>query len=166
MTQVWDAELAQLAALNVKQCKMKHDQCRSTFKFRDAGQNLYNRKTTGDLETAAIVIPKAVQSWYAESSFATQSDIDKCCNSASGQTIGHFTQVVSDRSGHVGCAISAFTSPSASGLWKVNLVACNYGFTNMDDWNVYQTGKTASGCTSGVNPEFKALCSVNEKSEN
>lgn len=152
-----------MAALNVKQCKMKHDECRSTFKFKDAGQNLYNRKTTVSLETATTVIPKAIQSWYAESTFAAQPDIDKCCGSASGQTIGHFTQVVTDSSGHVGCAICAYTLASSTEVWKVNLVACNYGFTNMVDRFVYKTGKPASGCTSGVNPEFKALCSINEK---
>lgn len=36
----WDATLAQLAELNVRQCEMKHDECRSTNDYRYAGQNL------------------------------------------------------------------------------------------------------------------------------
>lgn len=151
-------ELAKLAELNVRQCAFRPDACRSTFQFRYAGQNLATRKTTGTFETAAVSIPAAIQSWYAESKFAVQSDIDDCCDSASGQIIGHFTQVVSDRAGHIGCAISSYTD----GQRKVNLLACNYGFGNMDGFNVYTTGQTASGCTSGVNLAFKALCSVNE----
>lgn len=137
---------------------MKHDQCRSTLKFKDAGQNLYNLKASGSAETAAV-IPKAVESWFRESNFAAQSDITKCCDSASGKTIGHFTLMVADRAGHVGCAIASYTSEP----WKIYLVACNYGFTNMVDLNVYQTGKAASECATGVNPNFKALCSTNEK---
>lgn len=142
---------------------MKHDQCRSTLTFRDAGQNLYNSKTTGPAEPAAVVIPKAVTSWFGESNFTAQSDITKCCGSASGKTIGHFTLLVADRAGHVGCAIASYTSVLLGTPWRVSLVACNYGFTNMVDLNVYRTGKVASECATGVNPNFKALCSVNEK---
>lgn len=36
----WDDELAYLAELNAKQCKIEHDRCRNTVAFPYAGQNL------------------------------------------------------------------------------------------------------------------------------
>lgn len=157
--QVWSSELAQLAALNVKQCKMSHDKCRSTAVFKYAGQNLAYRANTGKVEAIDSIIEKVVSDWYGEVKDARQSDINKCCTPASGKVIGHFTQVVVDRATHVGCAISQYTK----GKNKTTLVACNYARTNMKNAKIYESGKTASGCTSGVNPQFKALCSKKEK---
>lgn len=36
----WDDELAYLAELNAKTCKIEHDLCRNTANFPYAGQNL------------------------------------------------------------------------------------------------------------------------------
>lgn len=150
--------MAELAALNVKQCKMKHDGCHATTDFKYSGQNLYISYTSGTPDSPAVAIPKVVQAWYNEVKDARQSDLEKCCGSASGKTIGHFTVMVADRSTHVGCAMATYTENG----WKTTLVACNYAFTNMGGAKVYQTGGVASKCTTGVNPSFRALCSVKE----
>lgn len=156
--QTWDPELAELAALNVKQCKIQHDSCRNTNQFKLAGQNLASRPTTGDDEPLNDYIKKTITNWYNEYKDARQSDIDKCCNSASGKTIGHFTQLVTDRAIKVGCAISRFTE----GKWKTTLFACNYAFTNLFGAKVYTSGVSASGCTLGPNPNYPALCKIKE----
>lgn len=138
---------------------MSHDKCRSTAVFKFAGQNLAYRANTGKVEAIESVIEKVVRDWYAEVKDARQSDIDKCCTPATKKTIGHFTQVVVDKATHVGCAIAKYTD----GKWKTTLVACNYAMTNIVNAKIYESGKVASGCTSGVNPEYKALCSKSEK---
>lgn len=38
--QVWDEELQYLAGLNVRTCKLDHDDCNHTYRFKNCGQNL------------------------------------------------------------------------------------------------------------------------------
>lgn len=137
---------------------MKHDACHNTYEYAWAGQNLGLRARTGDFEAIDNYTANVVNMWYGEVKDATQADIDKCCNSASGKTIGHFTMVVTDRAIQVGCAVARYTS----GSWKTSLMACNYAFTNLVGAEVYVSGSAASACTTGVNNDFPALCSVSE----
>lgn len=47
----------------------------------------------------------------------------------------------------------------------MSLMACNYGVGNLIGYPIYridQEGSIASGCTSGINPEYPGLCSVDE----
>lgn len=64
-TMQWDNELATVASYNVRQCKMEHDKCRNTLKFKYSGQNLYWGSFTGTLNKAKMA-QKAINSWYAE----------------------------------------------------------------------------------------------------
>ena len=137
---------------------MKHDLCRSTRDYKYAGQNLAYRANSGNFEPLDTLIEKVIKCWYDEVGNAAQSDINKCCNSESGKTIGHFTQVVNDRAKQVGCAIATYTEKE----WKTSLMACNYAITNLIGSNVYTSGITASGCETGVNSDFTALCSTSE----
>lgn len=137
---------------------MFHDSCRSTAEFKYAGQNLALRSVGGAFEPLDVLIEKIIKSWYEEVANTAQSDIDKCCASASGKTVGHFTQIVTDRATHVGCAISSYTEKQ----WKTSLITCNYAFTNIHGMRVYLSGATGTGCKSGRNPDFPALCDINE----
>lgn len=137
---------------------MKHDACRSTSEYKFAGQNLAYRANSGAFEPLQILIEKVIQGWYDEVNNAAQSDIEKCCETASGKTVGHFTQIVTDRAVQVGCAIARYTEKK----WKTSLMACNYAFTNLSGAKVYIAGKSASGCQTGTNADFPALCSSSE----
>nr|B9URJ1.1 RecName: Full=Antigen 5 like allergen Cul n 1; Short=Ag5 like allergen Cul n 1; AltName: Full=Allergen Culn1; AltName: Full=Antigen 5 family protein; AltName: Full=Cul n 12; Flags: Precursor [Culicoides nubeculosus]ACM40888.1 antigen 5-related salivary protein [Culicoides nubeculosus] len=99
----WDDELAYLAELNVKQCKMEHDQCRNTDKFKYAGQNL--AYTMGTPQKNAVRIKKLIRAWFKEHENATASFIDKYRDHPQGRVIGHFTAMIQDRTDTVGCAI-------------------------------------------------------------
>lgn len=142
----------------MKQCKMKHDSCHATSDYLYAGQNLGLRSSGGDFEPVETVIENIIKGWYDEVKNASPSDISKCCGSASGKTIGHFTMVVTDRAIQVGCAVVTYTD----GKWKTSLMACNYAFTNLSGSKVYEIGETASDCTGGVNEDYPGLCSVDE----
>lgn len=150
--QKWDTELAALAEFNVKQCKIKHDQCRATSQFPYAGQNLGVRSNTADYEDKSSVIKNVINAWYDEIKDAKSSNIAKCCGPA--HKIGHFTQVVRDEAVSVGCAISKY----ADKKWKNLLMACNYSITNMVSQPVYAAGSPASGCSTGGNGKYTSLC--------
>lgn len=70
----WDNELAYLAELNVKQCEMKHDECRNTDKFKYAGQNL--AYIGGGTQPNAERIKTLVKAWFDEYKDANSSFID------------------------------------------------------------------------------------------
>lgn len=149
--QTWDEELAYLATLNVKQCEMRHDDCRGTDKFKFAGQNLCIRKKSQEFENLDDAINNCINTWYGENESSSMSDINKCCNLESVKPIGHFTAMVNDRAHKVGCALIRFRKKG-----KIQtLMACNYSNTNMLDRTVYTTGKAASGCSAGTNQDYE-----------
>lgn len=151
--------MATLALLNVKRCQFSHDACRKTVQFPYAGQNLAISQSMGyPVEALSIAVPKFIKDWYSEVAAALQSDITAYPKSTT-RVIGHFTQVVKDRATHVGCAIARYTDASG---WDTVLLACDYARTNMIGEATYLAGPVASKCTTGVNPNFKALCSVKE----
>lgn len=75
----------------------------------------------------------------------------------SSHDIGHFTQMAYDRATHVGCAFARYTNN-----YKTGLFACNYSSGNIKGYKVYSCGLPATGCRFGKNPNYPALCSVNE----
>uniref|UniRef100_W8B4H9 Venom allergen-1 n=1 Tax=Ceratitis capitata TaxID=7213 RepID=W8B4H9_CERCA len=160
-TMQWDEELATLAALNVKQCEMKHDACHNTDAFKYSGQNLawisfYNSPNASKLSQ------QSVDMWYNEIKDTKMAYINKYPNNYSGPTIGHFTVMVADKNIRVGCAASTF---DVSGQpYKGYLFACNYATTNMIDFPIYKgCSEAASNCTTGRNPDFNNLCSASEE---
>lgn len=120
--------------------------CHVTLAFKVSGQNLGQ---WGKFDNANKMMKKVINEWYIEVGKAKQKDLDKCCSVA-----GHYTQIVADRSTAVGCAIAAYDSQSQ--------IVCNYAFTNMGNQPIYVSGKPASGCKTGTNPRFSALCSTKE----
>lgn len=58
----------------------------------------------------------------------------------------------------VGCAVSQFSLND-----KTNYLVCNYSFQNIVGNPTYSTGPTGSQCTTGTNPSYPGLCSVNEE---
>lgn len=154
----WDSELADLALLNVKSCKMMHDQCRATEKYKFAGQNLCQRVKHKKFEDIQTAIESCIKKWYKERLQTTQEDLNTCCNSNFGQVIGHYTAMVNERQKQVGCGVTKFSKKG----YHTFLIACNYAFANMIKLPVYTAGEVASGCTTGVNPDHNALCSVDE----
>ncbi|KAG5683171.1 hypothetical protein PVAND_012468 [Polypedilum vanderplanki] len=154
---LWHDELAYLASLNVRQCKMEHDQCRNTFQFQYSGQNLGYRANSLNFEGLSTFLPNVIYAWYNEIKDAQPSNIETCCGGANFTKIGHFLQVVQDKAGFVGCAASRYTNPNSPAS-KTVLLACNYSFANILNQKVYQTGPSASACPNGKNAKYPGLC--------
>nr|XP_036231968.1 antigen 5 like allergen Cul n 1-like [Bactrocera oleae]XP_036231969.1 antigen 5 like allergen Cul n 1-like [Bactrocera oleae] len=162
-TMQWDEELATLAALNVKQCQMRHDACHNTDAFEYSGQNLawitfYNTPNTTRLSL------QSVDMWYNEIKDTRMAYINRYPNNYQGPTIGHFTVMVADRNIRVGCAASTY---NVSGQrYKSYLFACNYATTNMINFPMYKSCSVpASECTAGKNPKYSSLCAASERYE-
>ncbi|XP_075151444.1 venom allergen-1-like isoform X2 [Haematobia irritans] len=62
----WDDALAETAEYNVRSCVFAHDECRSTKKFRMAGQNIYTAKTKNLSITVKGFIKEALLLWFDE----------------------------------------------------------------------------------------------------
>uniref|UniRef100_A0A336MC68 CSON012961 protein n=1 Tax=Culicoides sonorensis TaxID=179676 RepID=A0A336MC68_CULSO len=153
----WDDELANLAKINAMRCTFGHDQCRNTAKFRYAGQNIGWSKGYSSDQSAIEV---SLDGWWNEYKNTRQSDIDRYGSSLiylmnSSYVIGHFTAMSQDRANRIGCGASAYNG-------NERIIVCNYAFTNVVGQRVYESGTTASGCTTGRNPTYTNLCSTNE----
>ncbi|XP_067635242.1 venom allergen-1-like isoform X2 [Eurosta solidaginis] len=157
----WDNELASLAALNVKQCKMAHDECHNTDAYKYSGQNLawityYN---TADIK---YLTGKSVDLWYNEIKDTKMSHIKSYPANYIGPQIGHFTVMMADRNIRVGCAASTYAVKGDN--YRAFLFACNYATTNMIGFPIYKDcKKPATECKVDKNSKYPNLCAVSEK---
>ncbi|CAO1409379.1 unnamed protein product [Diamesa hyperborea] len=163
----WDDTLAKLAELNVKQCKMEHDSCHNTPKFIHSGQNLGFVWYSGTPDPKPnATIASTVNFWFDEYKYANQGMLDTMSNiyGIGGNAIGHFTAMVIERNTHIGCSYATYYSMHQDyGIITNNLIACNYSSTNIISYRIYKKGPVpASECTSGVNPRYPFLCSLEE----
>lgn len=159
-TMKWNDELAYLASLNVKSCQIRHDACHNTDAFSWSGQNLAFIGIFKNLNQTSNAM-RSVDLWYGEVKDTTQAYIDAYPANYDGPAIGHFTVMVADRNTDVGCAISTYSVEGKA--YKAFLMACNYAATNVIGIKMYNSCSIpASKCTTGVNPNYKFLCSPKE----
>uniref|UniRef100_A0AAG5D352 Venom allergen-1 n=1 Tax=Anopheles atroparvus TaxID=41427 RepID=A0AAG5D352_ANOAO len=154
----WDTELAKQAGHNARSCNVAHDQCRNTVTYSYAGQNLAMMAFSGMTMTYEQVIKNRIASWWNEKNDTLQAQLDKYPNGYTGPAIGHFTQMASDQTNKIGCALQ---------YWKVNsmetyYLVCDYSVTNIIDRAVYKRGTVGSACNTGINPLFAGLCNESE----
>jgi hypothetical protein len=133
---------------------MEHDSCYKTETYPNAGQNLYWTSASSHDPNVGKVFSDAVTAWYDEYKDANQGDIDECCGGDKFMQIGHFIQVVRDKTVAIGCAASRYTENGN----KVTLVACNYSYGNILGTPVYVGGAPGSTCPNGTDATFENLC--------
>lgn len=151
----WNDELAKLAELNVKQCEMEHDKCRSTAKFKDAGQNIYYSSWSEKRKDKKKLIAEGIQAWWDEHKDFDLSEVDKY----EGRSYGvlHFTAMAVDYQTDVGCAISMY---DYAGSGDTFLMTCNYSSWTWMSKAVYSRGTPCSACPSKkCDKTYKFLCS-------
>ncbi|XP_055846801.1 antigen 5 like allergen Cul n 1-like [Episyrphus balteatus] len=157
----WNNELADLAELNVKTCKFAHDACHNTKNFSTSGQNIAITWSSDPIESQAeSIILSMIDSWWAEKNETSMKEINSYPENFE-HVIGHFTVMAVEENNRMGCAASSYRDPEQEN-WFTILYTCNYAKTNIFDRSIYSTGKSASKCTSGVNPNFKSLCAQKE----
>ncbi|XP_075169036.1 antigen 5 like allergen Cul n 1-like [Haematobia irritans] len=162
-TMVWDDELQYLANLNVRTCVLEHDDCYHTYRFKNCGQNLcaVSRLKTTPLNVTSL-IKQTLHLWFdKEHQLVDRSYVEAFRVAPHFEHYGHFTEIIVDRNIRVGCAILQYTRPD---FLHVNVyhVVCNYASVYALGAPLYNVGAPGSGCITGVNPQYPALCSVNE----
>ncbi|XP_058120667.1 venom allergen 3-like [Anopheles coustani] len=160
-TLAWDAELSKQAGNNARSCDYKHDQCRNTAVYSYAGQNLAISYFYGMTKTVETLITEGIASWWSEYKDTTQGQLDKYPSGYTGPAIGHFTQMASDQTNRIGCAMQYWKKDNK---WETYYLVCDYALTNMIGSAVYKQGPVASNCTTGVNtsPGLGGLCKPTE----
>ncbi|XP_013115229.1 antigen 5 like allergen Cul n 1-like [Stomoxys calcitrans] len=150
----WDPALAETAEYNVKSCVFAHDECRSTKKFRMAGQNIYTAKTKNlDIPVKGF-IKEAILLWFDEQVDANLTVL-KSYHKTSPQT-GHFTLLVSDRQTYIGCAFLNNLLPGPP-VKRMVIFTCNYSSSNFRNIPSYKPGPPASQCKKR-HRIFESLC--------
>uniref|UniRef100_A0A1Y9H2P3 Venom allergen-1 n=1 Tax=Anopheles dirus TaxID=7168 RepID=A0A1Y9H2P3_9DIPT len=159
-TLTWDTELAKQAGNNARSCVFAHDRCRNTPVYSWSGQNLAISQFYGMTKTIEELLKEGIAGWWSEYNVTTQAQLNSYPSNYVGPAIGHFTQMASDQSNKVGCAMQHWLDNS----WKSYYLVCNYGVTNVIGTPVYKSGTVASGCTTGRNPDrkFNGLCKQTE----
>ena len=106
----WNTTIAQTAQIYSNQCLWQHSGAPGL------GENLYASTSSTGAQTASA------DNWASEFQYFNYS-ANSC---ASGQTCGHYTQMVWRATSQLGCGVSNCTtgSPFGSGNWT--LVVCNY----------------------------------------
>ncbi|XP_049541892.1 antigen 5 like allergen Cul n 1-like [Anopheles darlingi] len=158
-TLAWDNILAAQAGHNARTCTFAHDLCRNTAKYAYAGQNIASQSFYGTTKSVDTLVREMVAAWWNENQDATQVQVDKYPRGWTGNAIGHFTQMVSDRTSTIGCAMQYWVEQE---IWDTYYLVCDYGLTNIVERAVYKKGTTASSCNTGTNPTYPGLCSTNE----
>ncbi|XP_035919333.1 antigen 5 like allergen Cul n 1-like [Anopheles stephensi] len=159
-TVTWDDELANLAEINVRSCRFEHDECRSTHQYLHAGQNL----AVGSyyLETDIFEIVRNLTTlWYNEHVDTTQEVLDRYTTDYNA-TIGHYTQMISDRTTAIGCGVVIYPKKIEDFVFKMVLYACNYALTSIVHQPIYLKGEPTGRCATGTNPAYAGLCSLEE----
>ncbi|XP_067635721.1 uncharacterized protein [Eurosta solidaginis] len=159
-TMLWEDELAQMAALNVKQCISKLDDCRNTHRFKYSGQNIYQVIYDGNVEalTNEDIIKNCITKWFAEYKWGTVDAFRKFPKHYF-EPFGHFALLVIDDNNYVGCAAIRFTNEM---FFHNVILTCNYAKNLITGISIYEEGPPTSDCRSGEDEEFSNLCSIEE----
>ncbi|XP_052895672.1 antigen 5 like allergen Cul n 1-like [Anopheles moucheti] len=158
-TITWDTKLAKQAGHNARSCIDVHDSCRNTRVYRWAGQNIILSKF-GSTMAPEDLVKNGINIWWSEYKDTTQDQLNSYPAGYEGPAIGHFTQMVSDQTDKLGCAIQHWLDGGSDAYYFV----CNYAVTNALEHSIYKNGTVASACTTGPNPieELSGLCSPDE----
>lgn len=159
--QTWDTTLATLAGYNARDCVFKHDDCRNTHAYKNAGQNIALEEQSDQYMENTAAIQKSIDEWFNEYTKCPPSVIESYQTGTS--VYGHFTQIVQDKSDRIGCAGVRYFQNG----WYNTYIVCDYSATNLLGQPVYATGQQCSKCTGKCGSNYPGLCtSSNEVSDN
>ncbi|EDW97868.2 uncharacterized protein LOC6537610 [Drosophila yakuba] len=155
----WNSELAYLASFNVKDCVLRHDECRNTNFTQNAGQTVGYRGIRGKVPELEDILRDIIGVWMRENAGTSMVNIMKYNDLEDGSPKYNFIQIVLENAEFVGCAI---VQQSRNG-WFQTFFTCNYGHAPVVGEPVYESGQQAAeNCKSGVNPKYVHLCAESE----
>ncbi|XP_001663596.2 venom allergen 5 [Aedes aegypti] len=152
----WDLELQYLAEANARSCEYGHDKCRNTNWSKYVGQNIGVLRFFGLKITKQESMKYFMDAWFNEYAYA-HPYVDSYPKHYNGPQIGHFTQIVSDRTIKIGCGMVTYNTYNGD-LWTNDYFVCNYSFTNIIGQPAYTKGAAASQCSKGPSLTYPGLC--------
>lgn len=179
MKLVWDEQEAWMSYLQLITC-LSHDACHNTGKRNNlpskyvvlnifctafnssngrlllSGQNIFTFYKTGERYDLKLYLELAVYNWFNEYQVTRLSEIDSLTFTANNFTIGHFTQMIHDKSVLFGCSVVEWTEDN--GNKKFTRVSCDYQKANYAYKPVYERGIACSGCAVCDEDDFYGLC--------
>ncbi|XP_030371806.1 venom allergen 5-like [Scaptodrosophila lebanonensis] len=160
----WDTELATIAELKAKTCTLKrpdYEFCLATNRFSMPGYNAAFNIFNGEQDELKIIRAQ-IRSWYNRYRYTTVRSL-ATGEGSGGKDISHFLQLIFGYSNAIGCAIVRFSTKRKT----VQMMYCVYGCNRFGCGFTYILGRRAAdGCRTGIDYEFKFLCSKAEFVEN
>ncbi|KAH8028870.1 hypothetical protein HPB51_020001 [Rhipicephalus microplus] len=165
---LWDEELASVAQAKADQCtnadgELHHDKAadRFTTKFKSVGQNLAFQRSSASF--GGTDWPGQIKAWFDEYDHYPPASVNSFAP-PSGESTGHFTQIVWALTGYVGCGYTDYTVTGAKEMPYMQLYVCNYGTAgNVLTRPIYLTGAVCTACPKGTTCVKKTgLCSPPE----
>ncbi|XP_020284652.1 venom allergen 3-like [Pseudomyrmex gracilis] len=115
----WDNELETIAQRWADQCNFSHDECRNVERY-PVGQNIVMTMSTGKNGSP---VEDMIGSWYNEVAKMDRREVEKLTGK-NFHDIGHYTQLVSDKSHKIGCGRIKYRGQNG---WNNQFLVCNYG---------------------------------------
>lgn len=148
----WHADLANVAAEHARHANFMHDECRGFTEFPWSGQNLAIRLSTEPFTNLTQDFVSLIDYLYDEMPIVRDRKLS-CIDSYTTflpncRDAGHFTVMVKDVNGHVGCALVTFEKYENRRWWYALMATCNYGDNNIINRKIYARGPPCSGCVS------------------
>ncbi|CAD7092945.1 unnamed protein product [Hermetia illucens] len=156
-TVTWSSDLSRLAALSSKRCLVEHDACRNTYTFRKVAQLVFQQYSQGVNINYREHLIKMIQTWYQKYKDADEAKI--ASYTKTNPNYSPFAILVNQKVISVGCGTTTWKN---DGRLFVTTI-CNFASRNEEGSPVYESGDTASSCTTGTNPDYPGLCSKDEE---
>ncbi len=165
----WNPDLAELSQKwanhlqKSRKCKMKHSANTSRENiagFQYVGENLYWYWSSYKQLVSPKTARDAVDAWYSEIKYYQYSPKGVICSKrAGGSVIGHFTQLMWEKSVNLGCAYAQCGDGTSV------VVVCNYGPAG--NFNIQRTPPFSESAaaklnTHEVNKKYGGLPSCNK----
>lgn len=123
-----------------------------TDQFSSAGQNIAGIGVSNGFPSKNDGIYSVILTFYNQKSSSNSSNICKVSIS------NLFTQLVWANATDVGCGATQYYDNGY--YWFI--MTCNYASSSKNGMTAYFEGSPGSGCSTGINPQFPGLCSINE----
>eukprot|EP01017_Pseudomicrothorax_dubius_P032877 TRINITY_DN4347_c0_g1_i6.p1 TRINITY_DN4347_c0_g1~~TRINITY_DN4347_c0_g1_i6.p1 ORF type:complete len:232 (+),score=73.39 TRINITY_DN4347_c0_g1_i6:65-760(+) len=150
----WDDELAKGAETWAQQHTLEHCELseRTSEKYKIIGENIF--KYYASTEQKKALWKAGVNAWFYEfkSFLKKKLSLEKFEYDADA---GQFTQLVWEKTTHIGCA----ATQSKSEQWFSIVIVCRYGNGgNIPGEQIYKVGEPCSACSGKCSATYKTLC--------
>jgi len=165
----WDYSLEYEATYKLHDCQYTtHDECRNTCDCDYVGQNLgycYPGSEYPEYYPDGVFFDWANSGWYAENVYATNDEM-ACMPPSTPNEIYHFVQQMIDQNDRMGCGIMKYETIINGEPTYFSNICCNFGRSTIAYFPIYTAitsgQKAGQGCTTGTDPYYTSLCSVDE----